>query len=154
MALERAPDKTDRQILALLQENARLSYAEIGRRVGLSLPATAERVRRLEEAGIIEGYRAKINREKAGLPVTVFIQARIPVENYPRFTERVRCLSGVIECHHVTGAEAFILKIALKSVSELEIVIAELSQFGQTTSSIVMSSPVADRIIPFDERGS
>ncbi len=148
MTLEKELDSVDWQILVLLQENARLSYAEIGRRVGLSLPAVAERVRRLEEGGIIEGYQATINLSQIGLPVTVFIQMRVPVEKYPPFKRLVKGLMEVVECHHVTGDEAFILKVVLKSMAHLEAMVEQLSQYGQTTSAVVMSSPVTNRIIP------
>ena len=147
MTLAKKLDAVDWQILELLQHNARLSYAEIGRRVGLSLPAAAERVRRLEEAGVIEGYQARINLDKIGLPVTVFIQVRVPVDLYPDFKELVNGLGEVVECHHVTGEEAFILKVVLKSISHLEPLVAQLSQYGQTTSSIVMSTYIENRII-------
>jgi len=144
---KKALDKTDWQILTLLQENARLSYAEIGRRVGLSLPAAAERIRRMEEAEIIEGYYAKIKPEAIGLNISAFIRAFVPAEKYPQFTSLVSSLSEVLECHHVTGEEAFVLKIAVTSIPHLEQVVAQLSQYGQTSASIVMSSPITRRTI-------
>jgi Lrp/AsnC family leucine-responsive transcriptional regulator len=143
-------DHVDWQILELLQQNARLSYAEIGRRVGLSSPAAAERVRRVEEAGIIQGYHARINPAKIGRPVMVFIQARVPVERYAPFKDLVSGLSEIVECHHVTGNEAFILKAVLKSIAYLEPLVTQLSQYGQTTTSIVMSTQVQGRVISFE----
>jgi Lrp/AsnC family leucine-responsive transcriptional regulator len=140
-------DHIDWQILELLQENARLSYAEIGRRVGLSLPAAAERVRRLEETGIIEGYHTQINPEKLGLSVTAFIRVSVPVEKYPQFTALVRNLAEVLECHHVTGVEAFVMRVVVTSISHLESLVTQLSQYGQTTTSIVMSSPLIRRVL-------
>ena len=140
-------DHIDWQILELLQDNARLSYAEIGRRVGLSLPAAAERVRRLEEAGIIEGYHTQINPEKLGLSVTAFIRVSVPVEKYPQFTALVCNLAEVLECHHVTGIEAFVMRVVVTSISHLESLVTQLSQYGQTTTSIVMSSPMIRRVI-------
>ena len=140
-------DHVDWQILTLLQENARLSYADIGRQVGLSLPAAAERIRRLEEAGIIEGYYARIDPEKIGLSVTAFIRVSVPVEKYPQFTALVGNLAEVSECHHVTGVEAFVLKVGVTSISHLEALLQRLSQYGQTTTSIVMSSPLKRRTI-------
>ncbi len=140
-------DKTDWQILTLLQENARLSYAEIGRRVGLSLPAAAERIHRMEEAEIIEGYYAQVKPEVAGLAISAFIRVFVPTEKYSHFTTLVGNLNEALECHHVTGEEAFVLKVAATSVSHLEQVVAQLSQYGQTSTSIVMSSPITRRAI-------
>jgi Lrp/AsnC family leucine-responsive transcriptional regulator len=140
-------DQTDWKILQLLQENARISYTEIGRQVGLSLPAAAERVRRLEEGGIIEGYHAQINPEKIGLSVVAFIQVHVPVEKYPQFTALVADLSEVIEGYHVTGVEAFVLKVMLASISDLEALVNKLSRYGQTTTSIVLSTPLKRRMV-------
>lgn len=148
MALEVKLDHTDRKILGLLQENGRLSYAEIGRQVGLSLPAAAERVRRLESAGIITGYHAAIDPAKIGFPITVFIQVQVPVEQYPAFKAFVENLPEVVECHHVTGNEAFILKAILVAFEKLEALVAQLSRYGQTTSSVVMSSLVTQQMNP------
>ena len=140
-------DHVDWQILTLLQKNARLSYADIGRQVGLSLPAAGERVRRLEEAGIIEGYYAKINRAKIGLPVMAFIRIAVSVDKYPQFTALVKDLTEIVECHHVTGAEAFVMKVTVSSIIHLESLVGQISQYGQTTTSIVMSSPLTRRVI-------
>ena len=140
MRVEKELDELDWKILRLLMKNGRLSFAEIGRRVNLSVPAVAARVRSMEESGIITGYHAKINLPKVGLPVLIFVQAWVPAEKYPSFKQLIGGMDGVIEWHHVTGDASFILKIALPSVSHLEAVIAELSQYGQTASSIVMSS--------------
>jgi Lrp/AsnC family leucine-responsive transcriptional regulator len=145
MALDYKLDPVDWHILQLLQENGRSSYAEIGRTVGLSAPAVAERVRRMEEAGVIEGYHAQLNPVKAGLPVMAFIRASVPRGKYPKFTVMVNQLASVIECHHVTGVEAFILKVAVPSVEELEILVEELGKYGDTMTSVVMSSPVKRR---------
>ncbi len=145
MALDYKPDAVDWHILHLLQKNARSTYVEIGRRVGLSAPAAAERVRRLEESGLIEGYHARLNPAKAGLPVLAFIRVSVPRGKYPRFTMLVNQLSQVVECHHVTGVEAFIVKVAVPSVVELETLVGKLAQYGDTMTSVVMSSPVKGR---------
>ncbi|MBN1218064.1 MAG: Lrp/AsnC family transcriptional regulator [Anaerolineae bacterium] len=148
MTLERKPlDSVDWQILRLLQENARLTYAETGRQVGLSPPAVAERVHRLEEAGIIEGYHARLNPQKIGLAVMAFIRVNVPAEKYPPFIALAADLGEVLECHHVTGTEAFVLKVVVTSTAHLETVVGKLSRYGQTTTSIVMSSPLRQRIL-------
>ncbi len=130
------------QLLIALQENARLSFAELGRRVNLSLPAVAERVRRLEEAGIISGYRADINTKKIGLPVTAFIRLHTSHTQYPAFLSMVEKQPEVVECHHLAGVDSFLIKVVVADVEHLETLIGGLSTFGQTTTSIVLSSPV------------
>lgn len=134
-------------ILQALQEDARLSFAELGRRVGLSLPAVAERVRRMEEAGIITGYHALVEAKAVGWPITAFIRISVPGERYPAFTGLVRQLIEVQECHHLTGADAFIIKAVVSSIPHLETLITRLSVYGQTTTSIVLSSPVTRRVL-------
>ena len=147
MTLDYKLDPVDWHILQLLQENGRSSYAEIGRTVGLSAPAVAERVHRMEEAELIEGYHAQINPAKVGLPVMAFIRVGVSREKYSKFTVLVNQLTPVIECHHVTGVEAFILKVAVASVEELEALVGQLDNYGNTMTSVVMSSPVKRRSI-------
>jgi Lrp/AsnC family leucine-responsive transcriptional regulator len=130
------------QLLLALQENARLSFSELGRRVGLTPPAVAERVRRLEEAGIIAGYRVDLNVKKLGLPLTAIIRLA-PRGRDPRDVSRlVTTLAGVLECHHVTGEDCYVLKIAVPSMEHLERVLECLRQCGDTTTSMILSSPV------------
>ena len=140
-------DSVGWKLLVALQEDARLSFAELGRRVSLSLPAAAERVRRLEEAGIISGYRAEINAKKVGLPVTAFIRLHISHMQYPAFLLMVGKQPEVVECHHLAGVDSFLIKVMVSDVEHLETLITELSAFGQTTTSIVLSSPVTRQII-------
>jgi Lrp/AsnC family leucine-responsive transcriptional regulator len=140
-------DEVGWRLLRELQVDARLSFAELGRRVGLSLPAVAERVRRMEEAGIITGYHAEVSLAQLGLPITAFIRLNVPRERYPAFITLMGDLSEVLECHHLSGSDAFILKVALTSILHLEVLIDQLSRHGQTTTSIVLSSPVMRRVI-------
>ncbi len=140
-------DDIARAILTHLQEDARITYAELGRLVGLSAPAVAERVRRLEEAGIITGYHAHVDLEKAGRGMVAFIRVTSPVELGRQLSALVREIPEVLEFHHVTGGEGFIMKVAVGSVSHLEHVIGQLLPYGQTISSIVLSSPVTWRRI-------
>jgi Lrp/AsnC family leucine-responsive transcriptional regulator len=138
-----------------LQENARLTFAELGRRVGLSIPAVTERVRRLEDAGIITGYHAEINAEKIGRPITAFIRMNI-MGNAPKLTALLKEMPEIIECHRGTGGDSFILKASLASVHHLEKLIDRLLPFGMTTTSIVLSSPIVKRFAepPDTERQS
>lgn len=140
-------DETGWKIIIALQEDGRLSFAELGRRVGLSLPAVAERVRRLEETGIITGYRAEVNMTKIGLAIMAFIRMNTSQEQYPALMALLNRLPQVLECHHLTGSESFIIKIVVISIADLETLIGHLGRFGQTTTSIVLSSPVLKRVI-------
>jgi Lrp/AsnC family leucine-responsive transcriptional regulator len=138
-------DEISRNLLSSLQEDARLSYAELGRRVGLSPAATAERLRRLEEGGIITGYRVEIDRDARGLPIMAIVRLSCDGVKYRPFLKAVQALESVMECHHVAGGDAFILKVVAGSVEELERVVEKLLDFGVPTTSIVFSSPVARR---------
>lgn len=140
-------DSVGWQLLVALQEDARLSFAELGRRVSLSLPAVAERVRRLEESGIISGYRAEIDAKKMGLFVTAFIRLHTSHAQYSAFLSMVDTQPEVMECHHLAGVDSFLIKVVAADVEHLEKLITRLSAFGQTTTSIVLSSPVTRQII-------
>ena len=140
-------DAIGRKPLAALQEDARLSYAELGRRIGLSPAATAERLRRLEEVGIITGYRVEIDREALGLPVMAIVRLSCDGVKYRPFLKAVQAMERVTECHHVAGGDAFILKVVAGSVEELGQVVEKLLDFGVPTTSIVFSSPVARRAL-------
>ena len=141
------------RILGELQRDARLPFAELGRRVGLSTPAAAERVRRLEESGVIEGYEARINPRALGLEVTAFVRIRVTgAETLARKLSRLAGeLSEVLECHRCTGDESFILKVRVASVAHLERLIDRLTPFGMTSTALVLSSPVERRLGPVDE---
>ncbi|MEO8367908.1 MAG: Lrp/AsnC family transcriptional regulator [Candidatus Solibacter sp.] len=137
----------DRNLLSALQQDARLSYAELGRRIGLSPAATAERLRRLEEAGVIKGYRVDLDPEAMGLPVLAIVRMSCEGAKYRPFLKAVQTMERVVECHHVAGGDAFILKVAAGSVGELEKVVEKLLDFGVPTTSVVFSSPVERRTL-------
>ena len=134
-------------LLRELQTDARLSFAELGRRVGLSLPAVAERVRRMEEAGIITGYHAEVGLPEIGISVMAFIRITTTGDRYPSIIQLARDLPEVLECHHLTGTDSFIMKVVTPAILDLEALISQLSTYGQTATSIVLSSPVTKRII-------
>jgi Lrp/AsnC family leucine-responsive transcriptional regulator len=140
-------DSIDWKILKELQTDARVSYAELGRRVGLTTPAVIERVRKLEDAGIITGYRAEIDAAKVGLPITAFIRMSITGVDYSRIIEVAENAPEVLECHRGTGGDSFIMKVAVSSVEHLQNLIDRLTPYGITTTSIVLSSPVKSRVI-------
>src|SRR3954470_2698603 len=134
-----------KKLLAELQTNARLSVAELGRRVGLSPTATAERLKQMEEVGIIHGYTVEVDREALGLEVMAFIRMSCPGQNYHRFTEYVQTLEEVRECHHLTGGDDFLLKVTTTNLSDLEALIEALLPYGNPVTSLVLSSPVEHR---------
>ena len=149
---EKVLDLTGWEILCALQEDARLSFSELGRRVGLSPPAVAERVRKLEEAGIIVGYHAQVCPEKIGYQLMAFIRVATTSEQCPIVSAFVAQLPEVLECHRITGSDSFILKVIVSSVAHLEALIDRLMPYGQLTTSVVLSSPVKGRVVEPQEQ--
>ena len=140
-------DDIDRKMLKELQVDARVSYAELGRRVGLTTPAVIERVRKLEDAGVITGYRADIDTAKVGLGIMAFVRMSITGVDYSHIIEVAEQSNEVLECHRGTGGDSFIMKVAVASVEHLQEVIDRLVPYGITTTTIVLSSPVKRRVI-------
>jgi len=140
-------DDIDRKILHELQQEARVSYAELGRRVGLTTPAVIERVRKLEDGKVITGYRAEIDPAKVGLPITAFVRMSISGVDYSHIIEVAEQSNEVLECHRGTGGDSFIMKVAVSSVEHLQQIIDKLTPYGITTTAIVLSSPVKRRTI-------
>jgi Lrp/AsnC family leucine-responsive transcriptional regulator len=147
LQLSESLDDTGWRILRELQQNARISYSELGRRVGLTPPAVAERVRRMEEAGIVRGYRVELDLEKVGLPLTAFIRVTHRGVNCVELGRIVAEYPEILECHRITGAESYVMKVALRSVEHLQELIDRLMAYGETVTSIVLSSPVTHRVI-------
>lgn len=135
-------DQISRRLLAELQKDARISFAELGRRVGLSPSATAERVRRLEDDGTIRGYRIDIDPTALGLSIIVYVRMTCDGEKYRQFLPFVKALNAVRECYHVTGSDALIMKVLLGSIDELEDLILKFLPFGSPTTSLVLSQPL------------
>jgi len=144
-------DQVGWHILEELQKNGRTSFAELGRRVGLTLPAVAERVRKMEDAGIITGYRAEVDPARIGLPITAFIRISVFGDVSAAVARAVVSMPEVLECHRGTGADSFTLKVVVESVQHLEKLIDQLTPFGTTSTSIVLSSLVKNR--NFTRRG-
>lgn len=137
-----AIDEIDSAILEVLQTNARIAFAELGRRVGLSTPAVIERVHRLEESGVILGYRAMVDPAKVGLPVRAFIKVTIAGDKLQKFSALARTLPEVLECHRVTGAESFMVQVAVRDVRHMEEVIDSMMPYVATNTSMILASPV------------
>lgn len=134
-----------RRLLEELQVNARLSVAELGRRIGLSPTATSERLKQMEEVGILRGYTVQIDQEALGLEVMAFIRMSCGGQNYHRLLEYVQTLEEVRECHHLTGGDDFLLKVTTTNMADLEALIEALLPYGNPVTSLVLSSPVEHR---------
>ena len=147
---ERKIDSTDWKILEALQEDGRISYRELGQKIGLSTPAVSERVRKLEDAGVITGYGAKLDLAKLDRGITAFVSVNTRPERNGPLQEFVKKTPEVLEAHYITGQASFILKISLTSIASLEDFIKRLSHFGPTQTSIVLSTHVASRVISGD----
>jgi Lrp/AsnC family leucine-responsive transcriptional regulator len=138
-------DSTDARIVEELQANARLTNAELGRRVSLSAPAVAERVRRLERDGVITGYHAEVDPKALGYGLGAIIRIRPSARQLPKVAELARETPEVVECHRITGEDCFFMKLHVRDVEHLEEVLDRFILYGQTTTSIVQSSPVPRR---------
>lgn len=141
-------DATDRQLLRELQENGRLSLAELGRRINLSSPAVAERLQRLERSGVVTGYSAQVDPKALGYPIAAFVRIRPTTRQLHKIPELAREVPEVVECHRVTGEDCFVLKLHLRAMDDLEEILDRFVVFGQTTTSIIHSSPVPGRALP------
>ncbi|HVD02179.1 MAG TPA: Lrp/AsnC family transcriptional regulator [Candidatus Dormibacteraeota bacterium] len=141
-------DPVDWKLLELLQEDARLTFAELGRRVLLSAPAVAERVRRLEQAGVLTGYHAEVDIAKLGFPMQAVIRiiasARLSEQLAPLLQE----IPEILECQRVTGQDSFVVRVAIRSVENLEDVLRRLAPHdGDTITSVILNTPVRHRVI-------
>jgi Lrp/AsnC family leucine-responsive transcriptional regulator len=140
-------DDIDIRLLAELQEDARVSNAELGRRVGLSAPAVAERVARLQECGAIIGFHAVVDPRVLGLSLSAILRVRPAPRELPKVAQLARDTPEVVECHRITGEDCFFLKLHVRDVEHLEEVIDAFAFFGQTTTSVMQTSPVPRRAV-------
>ena len=140
-----SPDATDWRILDVLQREGRASFAELARAVSMSPSAVTERVRRLEEAGVIQGYAAVVDPERLGLPILAFVRLRYPNGNYKPFHDLLATTPEVGEAHHVTGEDCFVLTVRARSMRHLEEVSGKIGALGSVTTSVVYSSPLPRR---------
>ncbi len=138
-------DESDRLLIDQLQRDARVSLAELGRRVGLSAPAVAERVRRLEDGGVITGYHASVDPRRLGYGLGVIIRLRPAPRQIAAAAQLVRETPEVVECHRVTGEDCFVMTTYVRDVEHLEQIIDRFVACGQTTTSIMQSAPVPRR---------
>jgi Lrp/AsnC family leucine-responsive transcriptional regulator len=138
-------DAVNLRLLEELQTDGRLSVAELGRRVSMSPPAVAERVQRLERAGVITGYRAEVDPAALGFAISAVVRIRPAPGQLAKIPEIARETAEVSECHRITGEDCYLLRLHLRSIGELEELLDRFTPYGQTTTSIVHSSPVPRR---------
>ena len=138
-------DAVNRRILAALADDARISTAELARRLDMSAPAVRERVSRLEQAGVIRGYRVDIDPAAVGLPVSAWVRVRPGPGQLPKVADLARRSPQVSECHRITGDDCFLLKVHGAGLEELESLLDAFLMFGQTTTAIVVATPVPPR---------
>jgi Lrp/AsnC family transcriptional regulator, leucine-responsive regulatory protein len=141
--IHHAIDEISLKLLDELQKDARVPFAELGRRVGLSPSATAERVRRLEDLGIIRGYRVDIDPAALGLSILVHVRMACDGERYKQFLAYIKSIDAVRECDHVTGGDALMMKVLVRSIEELEELIMKFLNYGVPTTSVVLSRTLA-----------
>jgi Lrp/AsnC family leucine-responsive transcriptional regulator len=141
-------DQTDWKLLQALQENARLSYSELGRQVGLSTPAVIERIRKMESSGIIKGYRVELDSVALGYGITAFVRLESGAHQYTSVLPFAEAAPEIERCYYITGRESFIFKVNVTSISHLEAFIQQAAVFGNTATSIVMSTPIKDKFLP------
>lgn len=141
-------DARNVQILALLQGDPRMNVSELARRVGMSAPATRERMQRMEEAGIIRGYRLEVDPAALGYPIAAFVRVRPMPGKLPKIAQLAASMPQVVECHRITGEDCFILQVRLESLDNLDLILDQFLAYGQTTTSIVQSIPVPLRHLP------
>lgn len=141
-------DARNVELLRLLDGDPRASVSELARRIGMSAPAVKERLTRLEEAGVILGYRLDLSAKALGWPITAFIRVRPMAGQLPRIIELAESIPQVVECHRITGEDCFILKVHLDALENMDQILDRFLAYGQTTTSIVQSTPVPLRTPP------
>lgn len=141
-------DDIDRQILACLAEDARLSLKVLSGKVGLSSPSTAERLKRLEEKGVIQGYGARINLAALGYSLQALVRVKPLPGMLHKVEKMIQALPECIECDKVTGEDCFVMRLVVRSIDQLDVVLDGLADYAQSNTSIVKSSPVTRRLPP------
>jgi Lrp/AsnC family leucine-responsive transcriptional regulator len=143
-------DAVNRRLLTELHGDPRMSMSALGRRVGMSAPAVTERVRAMERAGIIRGYRMDVDPAALGLPVTAWVRIRPVPGQLPKIAELAAALPTVSECHRISGEDCFLIKVHAPAIEGLEATLDKFLLYGQTITSIVVSSPVPPRPLPLE----
>lgn len=140
-------DATDTAILAVVQQDGRITMADLASRVSMSASAVTERVRRLENRGVIVGYAAVVEPAAVGHPILAFVRLRYPSTRYQPLYDLIDGMNQVLEVHHVTGEDCFFIKVAAPSMVALEEITAKIGQLGSISTNVVYSSPVPRRSV-------
>lgn len=140
-------DNLNWQILHELQCNARATYAEIGKVVGLTAPAVAQRIQKLEDEGIITGYHVALDLEKVGLGISVIIQMGQLKCDTPAVIKMLESLPEILECHTTTGSTCLFLKAAVPTVRHLQHLNEQLAPYGNTTTSLILTTPIPNKVV-------
>jgi Lrp/AsnC family transcriptional regulator, leucine-responsive regulatory protein len=141
-------DARNLELIRLLQGDPRIGISELARRIGMSAPSTKERLTRLEEAGVIRGYRLDLDPAALGWPITAYVRIRPMPGQLPKIAELAASMPQVAECHRITGEDCFIVKVHLASIESMDSILDRFLAFGQTTTALVQSSPVPLRPPP------
>ena len=141
-------DKRNVRILQLMSRKPRISISELARQIKMSAPAVRERVQRLEEAGVIKGYRLELDSRALGYPIAAFIRIRPGPGMLPKIAELAQRLPQVTECYRITGEDCFLIKVHIDTLDHLDRVLDQFLAFGQTTTSLVQSVSVSPRSLP------
>lgn len=141
-------DTVNRQLLRELAADPRITMSALARRVGMSAPAVSERIQRLQRAGVITGYRADISPAALGLPVTAFVRIRPSAGQLQKIAQLADRTPEISECHRVSGEDCFLIKVHVAAIDDLERVLDQFLNYGQTITSIVVSTPVPPRTLP------
>jgi Lrp/AsnC family transcriptional regulator, leucine-responsive regulatory protein len=146
-------DEIDRKLLELLQEDARITIIELSKKLNLSRPSVNERLRRLQENGVIQGFTARVSAEAIGKGTIVIIQIGNLKIECRRFEELIKEETDILECHRVTGTNSYFLKAAVATMKDLEALVDRLIPYGQLNTSVVLSSPILSRpLLPVTDR--
>ena len=141
-------DARNVKLLRLLRDDPRRSLSEMARRIGMSAPAVRERIQRLEESGIIRGYRLELDARALGYPISAFLRVRPMPGKLAKIGELAQRLPQVVECHRITGEDCFVMRLYLERLEDLDPLLDRFLAYGQTTTSLVQSSPVPPRGLP------
>jgi Lrp/AsnC family leucine-responsive transcriptional regulator len=144
-------DAVNIRLLKELQNHPRLTMSELGRRIGMSSPAVAERIRRLEEAGVLKGYFLELDPAALGLPIAAYVRIRPNPGQLSKIAALAQQTPEVVECHRVTGEDCFILKVYIPAIDQLDRLLDGFLLYGSTTTSIIQSSPVPHRPPPLPD---
>ena len=143
-------DETNRRLLRELHANPRITMSALGRIVGMSAPAVTERVQRMERDSVITGYHVEVDPAALGLPVSAFTRVRPAPRQLSKVAELAAALPHVSECHRITGEDCFLIRVHAATIQELEETLDQFLLYGQTVTSMVVSTPVPRRPLPVD----